>query len=177
MDRHGRRRHGLVWAPSAAVNGYQANQVGTSRPGNSLPRRDRPTSALPLLRVHSAHSRHSACHCVALLLAQLCCTTAIASPLFAASVRSLLHAVTLRPLALSTPSYRRVCGCFPPAKVPPSRPLRLCVVTALPTLPLTVPATCRPGERVHRHRTLVSAAILIRNRPVAARPAAALSAL
>jgi hypothetical protein len=28
---------------------------------------------------------------------------------------------------------------------------------------------CRPGERVHRHRTLVSRAILIRNRPVAVR--------
>jgi hypothetical protein len=29
--------------------------------------------------------------------------------------------------------------------------------------------SCRPGERVHRHRTLVSRAILIRNRPVAVR--------
>lgn len=44
------------------------------------------------------------------------------------------HAVTPalpcpRPLALSTPSYRRVCGCFPPSAV---ATVALCVVTALP---------------------------------------------
>ena len=53
--------------------------------------------------------------------------------------------------------------------LPPSRLLRLCVVFPRPLSPTTqCPllrfATCRPGERVHRHRTLVSAAILIRNR-------------
>lgn len=64
------------------------------------------------------------------------------------------------------------------SRLPPSRPLRLCVVLpARVRLSFSHFVPCRPGERPHRHRTLVFDAILIRNRPVAARFAAALSAL
>jgi hypothetical protein len=72
----------------------------------------------------------SACHCAApcsALLHDCHCIPSVRCQRPLASLRCDTRAHWHFP----TPSYRRVCGCFPPAKVPPSRPLRLCVVTAL----------------------------------------------
>lgn len=170
--------HGLAWAPVRC-----SERVSSKSSWHSLRTASLDVSSLPARSLSSARSplipiAASACLCLPLR-----CT--LHRPL-ASSRRDTDAAYSLvchsrvplaLPHAILSPCLW-LLPAFPGSAVATVAPLR-CHCSCCPLLRPSpaVAATCRPGERVHRHRTLVSAAILIRNRPAAARFAAGLSAL